>query len=125
MAKDTLKGQAKKTAKKLHVVLKTMDGSVAPNGDFEAYHKEISGKLTAAGLASDVGSIAFAGRTSAGSGQVQLNIPSGGFSSTWPEWAYGVAEGALHFNKKVWVIYSGSSPFGANLLNVLCLKDSV
>jgi len=123
MAKDTLKGQAKKTAKKLHLVLKTMEGSVAPNGDFDAYHKDISGKLAAAGLGSDVGTITYAGRTSAGTGQVQVNISSGGYASTWPEWAFGVAEATLHFNKKVWVMYSGS-PFGANLLSVLCMKDS-
>src|SRR5262245_4533164 len=41
----------------------------------------------------------------------QVNISSGGFTSTWPEWAFGVAEGALHFNKKVWGIYN-NQPFG-------------
>jgi hypothetical protein len=34
--------------------------------------------------------------------------------TTWPEWAFGVAEGALHFNKKVFVVYN-NQPFGNNL----------
>jgi len=41
-----------------------------------------------------------------------------------PEWAFGVAEGALHFNKKVWVIYN-NQPFGSNLLQVLCTSTPV
>jgi hypothetical protein len=64
------------------------------------------------------------GRMSSGSGQVQVNIGSSGFASTWPEWAFGVAEGALHFNKKVFVIYN-DQPTGNNLLQVLCTNISV
>jgi hypothetical protein len=78
----------------------------------------VSAKIADAGISSDVGYIAYAGRASSGSGQVQVNISSGGYASTWPEWAYNVAEGALHFNKKVWLIYN-NSPFGSNLLQVL------
>lgn len=117
------KDQAKKAAKKLNVALKLMEESVvAQESDFEAYLKQITEKLVAAGLSSDVGTVAYAGRDATGAGKVQVNVPSGGYASTWPEWAYGVAEAALHANKKVWVIYT-VTPFGTNLAQVLCLKD--
>ncbi len=38
--------------------------------------------------------------------------------------AYGVAEGALHFDKKVLVLYN-DEPFGSNLLQVVCTNISV
>ena len=91
--------------------------------DFDVHIEQVTERLKAAGLGSDIGSIAYAGRSS-GSGQVQVNISSGGFASIWPEWAFGVAEGALHFNKKVWVIYN-NQPFGSNLLQVLCTSTPV
>jgi hypothetical protein len=46
------------------------------------------------------------------------------FGSTWPEWAFGVAEGALHSNKKVLVLYD-NQPFGSNLQQVLCSNTPV
>ena len=71
----------------------------------------------------DTGSIVTAGRWTSGP-YVQVNISSGGFGAFWPEWAYGIAEGALHFNKKVWVIYN-NQPFGSNLLQVLCTNTPI
>ena len=76
--------------------------------------------LNSAGISVDTGYVALAGRDSSGSGWVQVNISSGGFASTWPEWAFGVAEGALHFNKKVFVVYN-NQPFGNNQPHVPCL----
>jgi hypothetical protein len=124
MAKTTRKTARNKSAAKLPPVLKAMENTVVKSAELDVHLKQVTEKLAAAGLASDVGYIAYAGRSSTGSGQVQVNINSGGFASTWPEWAYGVAEGALRFNKKVWVIYN-NQPFGNNLLQVLCLKDPI
>src|SRR6516225_6629984 len=104
--------------------LKAMENMVIKTADLDVHIEQVTERLKAAGIGSDVGSIAYAGRASSGSGQVQVNISSGGFASTWPEWAYGVAEGALHFNKKVWVIYN-NQPFGSNLLQVLCMNTPV
>jgi hypothetical protein len=98
-----------------------MENMVIGTADLDVHLKRVTERLNAAGIGSELGSIAYAGRTSSGSGQVQVNISSGGFASTWPEWAFGVAEGALHFNKKVFVIYN-NQPFGDNLLNVLCMN---
>lgn len=123
MAKTTKKTVKKKAAGKLPPALQAMENMVVTKDEFEVHVKHVTEKLNAAGLGSDTGYIAYAGRTSTGSGQVQVNISSGGFASTWPEWAFGVAEGALHFNKKVWVIYN-NQPFGNNLLQVLCLNQS-
>jgi hypothetical protein len=43
---------------------------------------------------------------------------AGGFASTWPEWAFGIARDSLLYGKKVWVLANGD-PFGSNLVNVL------
>jgi hypothetical protein len=101
-----------------------MENVVIETADLEAQFKQVVEKLNAAGINADIGSIVYAGRTSSGSGPVQVNIGSSGFASIWPEWAFGVAEGALHFNKKVFVIYN-DQPFGSNLLQVLCTNTSV
>src|SRR5262252_5987826 len=94
---------------------------VIKTADLDVHIEQVTERLTAAGIGSDIGSIAYAGRASSGSGQVQVNISSGGFASIWPEWAFGVAEGALHFNKKVWVIYN-NQPFGSNLCYARALR---
>lgn len=124
MAKTTRKTVMRKSAAKLPPALRAMENAVVASGELDAHIRQVTETLAAARVASDVGHIAYAGRSSTGSGQVQVNINSGGFASTWPEWAYGVAEGALRFNKKVWVVYN-NQPFGNNLLQVLCLKDPV
>lgn len=122
MAKDTSKSQVKKASKKLHTILKVTEQTIAENGDFDTYQNDIKGRLAKAGLTSEVGTIAYAGRTASGHGQVQLTTASGVFASTWPEWAYDVGKTAVCFNRKVWVIYSGS-PMGENLLQVLCMRE--
>jgi hypothetical protein len=101
-----------------------MENLVIKTADLDVHIERVAERLKAAGIGSDIGSIAYAGRASSGSGQVQVNVSSGGFASTWPEWALGVAEGALHFNKKVLVIYN-NQPFGNNLLQVLCMNIPV
>jgi hypothetical protein len=111
----------KATGPKLAMVLKALSDAATTQKSLDAQVKHATMALTALGIGSDIGTIAFAGRSSSG-GLVQVNIPGGGFSSQWPEWAYGVAEGALRFNKKVWVIYN-NQPFGSNLLQVLCLSQ--
>jgi hypothetical protein len=105
--------------------LKALENMVFPKaGDLDVHVDQLRERLKAAGFSADFGSIVYTGRTSSGSGQVQVNISSGGFASTWPEWAFAVAEGALHFNKKVFVIYN-DQPAGSNLLQVLCTNISV
>ena len=122
----------KPMSKAAAAALKAMENMVIKTADLDVHIEQVTERLKAAGIGSDVGSIAYAGRASSGSGQVQVNISSGGFASTWPEWAFGVAEGALHFNKKVWVIYNSlqsrrrtvrGSPVARTRFKVLtCLK---
>jgi hypothetical protein len=65
------------------------------------------------------GKIAFVGQASNGIYNVQFNVDNGsGYSSTWPEWAFKLAQSALLHNKKVFVIATGD-PFGSNLIQVL------
>jgi hypothetical protein len=118
MAKTTKKPMRKATSK-LPAALKAMENMVIATADLDVHFKQMTEILNAAGISADLGSIVLAGRFSDGSGWVQVNISSGGFASTWPEWAFGVAEGALHFNKKVFVVYN-NQPFGNNLLQALC-----
>jgi hypothetical protein len=72
----------------------------------------------------DWGRVTFIGRDLSGAGWVQFNIGTTGYGSIWPEWAYGIAENAIHFNKWLFVQYSGQ-PFGENLLLVYCTYLSV
>jgi hypothetical protein len=121
MAKTTkaTKKPMRKATSKLPAALKAMESMVIATADLDVHLKQMTERLNAAGISADLGSIVLAGRFSDGSGWVQVNISSGGFASTWPEWAFGVAEGALHFNKKVFVVYN-NQPFGNNLLQALC-----
>jgi len=131
MAKTTKKSMRKattkpmrKTATKLPPALKAMENMVIDTADLDVQLKQMTEKLNAAGISVDLGSIVLAGRFSDGSRWVQVNIGSTGFASAWPEWAFGVAEGALHFNKKVVVVYN-NQPFGNNLLQALCTNNPV
>ena len=121
LAKTRKATPTKKAGPKLAMVLKALGDAAATQKTLDAQVKQVTTVLAAAGVGSDIGTIAFAGRSST-AGLVQVNIPAGGFSSQWPEWAFGVAEGALHFNKKVWVIYN-NQPFGSNLIQVLCMSQ--
>jgi len=114
----------RKATSKLPAALKAMENLVIATADLDVHLMQMTEKLNALRIGADAGSIVLAGRFSDGSRWVQVNISSGGFASTWPEWAFGVAEGALHFNKKVFVVYNNQL-FGNNLLQVLsplCVK---
>ena len=107
-------------SKAVAAALKAMENMVFKTTDFDVQLKQMREMLNAPGINVDVGSIVIAGRTSSGSTMVQINIASGGWSSNWPEWAYGVAEGALHFNRKVLIVHN-DEPTGSNLLAASCL----
>jgi hypothetical protein len=115
MPKTTKKKPISKAAA---AALKAMENMVIKTADLDVHIEQVTERLKAAGLAMDIGSVLYAGRNG-GLGQVVVNISSGGFGSLWPEWAYQVAEGALHFNKKVLLIYI-DQPVGDNLGIVLC-----
>lgn len=82
--------------------------------------RELTDAVARAGFQSTTGTIAFAGRHASGGFSVQYNDQNGGFSSSWPQWAYELAKDALLGNKRVWVASNGS-PFGSNLIFVLIL----
>ena len=58
--------------------------------------------------------------------QIAITVPTGGpnVASAWPQWAYGVAHDALHFNKQVFVLYRGQDPSGNNLTAVACYYNA-
>jgi hypothetical protein len=122
--KTAKKKPMSKVAAKLPPALRAMDNQIFKAVNLDVRVKELKGMLDAAGFNADIGSTVYAGRAASGTGEVQVNIGSSGFASTWPEWAYGVAEGALHFNKRVLVIYN-DQPFGFNLLKVFCMNTPV
>ena|SRR5262249_8610881 len=122
--KTAKKKPMSKVTAKLPPALRAMDNQIVKAANLDVHIKELKGMLDAAGFNADIGSIVYAGRAASGTGEVQVNIGSSGFASTWPEWAYGVAEGALHFNKRVLVIYN-DQPFGFNLLKVFCMNTPV
>ena len=82
--------------------------------------REIADAVAAAGFQAAVGTVAFAGRYSSGDFSVQFNTDTGGFSSTWPQWAFELAKDALLGNKRIWVASNGD-PFGANLVFVMVM----
>ena len=82
--------------------------------------KQLTEIVTQAGFQVTTGTIAFVGQYSSGSYSVQYNDQNGGFSSSWPLWAWELAKAALLGNKKVWVASNGD-PFGSNLVFVMIL----
>jgi hypothetical protein len=91
-----------------------------PNPQQLGVPREISDAVTAAGFQASIGTIAFAGQYSNGGFAVQYNNETGGFSSTWPQWAFALAKDALLGNRRVWVASNGD-PFGANLVFVMIM----
>ena len=85
----------KPMSKAAAAALKAMENMVITTADLDVHIEQVTERLKAAGIGSDIGSIAYAGRASSGSGQVQVNISSGGFGSFWPEWAYAIGGGHL------------------------------
>jgi hypothetical protein len=117
MAKTTktTKKPMRKATSKLPAALKAMENIVVDAADLDVHLKQMMERLNAAGISLDTGYVALAGRFSDGSGWVQVNISSGGFASTWPEWAFGVAEGRCTSIRSC----CNNQPFGNNLLQVL------
>ncbi len=111
-------------SKAITAALKAIENVRFETTNLDLQLKQVRERLSPAGIAVDIAAIGLAGRNPSGSGSVQINTSSGGYGSIWPEWAYGVAEGALHFNKKVMVLYN-DQPFGSNLLQVVCTNISV
>ncbi len=84
------------------------------NTELVSVPKELMRIVAQAGYQSSTGTIAFAGQYASGGYAVQYNSPTGGFSSTWPQWAFELAKAAVLGNKRVWVASNGD-PFGTNL----------
>jgi hypothetical protein len=82
--------------------------------------KQLTDIVAQAGFQATTGTIAFAGQYATGNYAVQYNDQNGGFSSTWPLWAFELAKAALLGSKRVWVASNGD-PFGTNLVFVLIL----
>jgi len=121
-----------KTAKKKPMskaaaaALKALENMVIPTADAAVHIERVMHeRLNAAGISVDIGRIDHVGRAiwddPSGDRRVQVTVGQGSFASDWPEWAFGVAEGALHFNKKVLLTYN-DRPLGSNLLEVLYMR---
>jgi len=91
-----------------------------PSGEVVGLPKQLTEIVAQAGLQVSTGTIAFAGQYASGSYAVQYNDQNGGFSSSWPQWAFELAKAALLGNKRVWVASNGD-PFGSNLVFVMIL----
>jgi hypothetical protein len=112
----------KPISKAAAAALKAMENMVIKTEDFGVHIEQVREKLKPAGIFSNEGTIFYAGRKPDGSRWVNVLLSTGVQAfSPWPEWAYGVAEGALHFNKKVDLMYR-DVPLGSNLLWVLCMR---
>ena len=72
MAKTTKK-LTRKTATKLPPALKAMENMVTDT-DPDVHIKQVTERLNAAGISSDIGYVSFAGRNSDGSGWVNVVI---------------------------------------------------
>lgn len=83
--------------------------------------ESIASKAAQVGATSYTGTVAFFGQNSTAGYQVQFNVDNaGGFSSTWPQWAYEHAKAAKLYAKKLWILANGD-PFGSNLLFVMVI----
>ena len=82
--------------------------------------KQLTDIVAQAGFQASTGTIAFAGQYASGNYAVQYNDQNGGFSSSWPQWAFELAKAALLGSKRVWVASNGD-PFGTNLVFVMIL----
>jgi hypothetical protein len=91
-----------------------------PSSELVNLPRQLGDSLAQAGFQATTGTIAFAGQYASGSYSVQYNDQNGGFSSSWPQWAFELAKAALLGNKRVWVASNGD-PFGFNLVFVMIL----
>ena len=84
----------------------------------ELQFEQLTQSVRDAGLDARKGWVVFAGRVADGSTRVQFNAGNDGWSSDWPEWAFGQAQLALVNNLSILVISNGL-PWGSNLVQVL------
>jgi hypothetical protein len=100
--------------------LKAMEKMVFETTDLNVILKQMKERFSPAyKIKYDVGSIQWAGFNSSGLNQVMIIVPAGAYASPWPDWAYNVAVGALHFNQQVLVCYD-TDPVGPDLFFVYC-----
>ena len=69
------------------------------------------------------GTIYYVSAGSDGDHQVMFidTATNNGYGSTWPQWAFGLAQAALVGGKDVWLVANGD-PFGSNLVYVSVLS---
>ena len=91
-AKTTKATSTKKAGPKFAMVLKALSDAASAQKTLDAQVKQVTTTLAAAGIGSDIGTVAFAGRSSTG-GWCR-SISAGGFSSQWPEWLWRRRGGA-------------------------------
>ncbi len=124
MPKNTKKTKSPKSNAKLRSALQAIQQAIAAGqGDLRTRTAAMQETMTGAGIAFVWLNVRYAGRDPGGKGWVFVTYEGGSnFSySIWPEWAYGVAEGALHFNKQVLVaIPADQLAAGNNLTLALC-----
>jgi hypothetical protein len=118
------KAKKKTVSKAVAAALKAMENMVFETTDLDAQLKQFKEKLSPLGVNTDFATVTLAGVYSSGSNQVSIIIGSSTFASPWPEWAYTIAEDALHFSKQLLLMYN-NEPFGSNLLLVLCSNLSI
>ena len=71
------------------------------------------------------GYINQAGPNSDGTFQVSYVTGTTGYGTIWPEWAYKAGVEALLHGKQVTLAYTGSAPYGYNLVSVLIQDTAV
>src|SRR5262249_28065762 len=95
----------------------------ASKGDLRAALPRVETLLAPAALGVAFVTVEYAGRDADENGWVSISYVGGSqFSySIWPEWAYGVAEGALHFGKQLLLVFPANEvASGGNLTLALC-----
>ena len=66
-----------------------------PEGALAGVPQQLAAAVAQAGFEASTDTIALAGQHSSGDYSVEFNNQNGGFSSTWPHWAFELAKAAL------------------------------
>ena len=66
-----------------------------PSGDLTGVPRQLADAIAQAGFEASPGTIAFARKHTTADYPVEFNDQNGGFSSTWPHWAFELAKAAL------------------------------
>jgi hypothetical protein len=66
-----------------------------PSGDLTSVPQQLADAIAQAGLEASTGTIAFARKHSSGDYPGEFNDQNGGFSPSWPRWAFELAKAAL------------------------------